>query len=201
MQSHFVVNGYFEEKCRNFAVRSAESQRENRSGGSYQRNLEQIAEDTYRGKVGEMVVELFFANDPFNYSLNLDFNIYERGKWDESDFIIGGKKFSIKASKHFAKWLLLEKKDIERGDIYDYYIFVTIDPPNTDGRLMGGTIWGYASLNDILYDEHTLKLPRGEKIPGTSTTLDASNFARHKSFLKNSLADWSEIIRLCEKEV
>jgi hypothetical protein len=176
--------------CSAFATESAKTQREHRSGGTEFRSVAQIASDTLRGKVAEVVIQDFLAQEPFNIKdIVLDFNIYPRGKWDEQDFTLNGKKVSIKSAKWFSKWLLLETKDINRGDTYDYYVLVTI---TKDFKV--GTIQGFASKEE-LNDANTLKLRKGELIPNTSTVLDADNYARHLRDLHNNIDEWIELTK------
>lgn len=152
--------------------------------------------DTFRGKIGECTTKKFLEQDPLSVpGIELDFNVYPRGKWDESDFIIYGRKFSIKSVKYFSSWLLLESKDIERGDVYDYYILAAVTR-NEDGAV----ILGFASKEDIIEGPDTLKLMKGELIPGTGTFLDADNHAIHKSHLKNSEEDWIQLIEKIKNE-
>ena len=178
------------DRCYEFAVKSAKTQREYRSGGSQYRSVERIQSDTLRGKIAEIVVKKFFESASLNSGeIKLDFNIYPRGKWDEQDFIINNNKISVKSAKWFSKWLLLELKDIKRGELSDYYIFVTI---TRDFR--AGNIIGFASKEEILNDPKTIKLKKGENIPGTNTCLDADNYARHSRYLHNSQEDWKQIV-------
>jgi len=178
------------QKCNKFADSSSKSQREHRSGGILQRNVGKIKEDTLRGKIGEVIVKKFLEQEPFDIkNISLDFGVYDRGIWDETDIEIDNKKISIKSSKWFARWLLLESKDIERGDLYDYYILVLIDK-----NFKGGMIKGFASKNEIIKpNSQTLLLKQGELIPKTYTTLDADNHARHSDNLHNSEEDWEKI--------
>lgn len=179
------------EQCKQFAEESSKTQREHRSGGTQIRELDRISEDTLRGKVGEVIVKKFFEQNPLSLKdINLDFGVYERGQWDNSDMDINGKKISIKSVKHFSKWLLLESKDILRGDIYDYYILVLI------GRnFKSGAIAGFTYKNEIICENpETLKLLQGQPIPGTKTVLDANNHARNKSHLHNSTTSWINLI-------
>ena len=102
------------------------------------------------------------------------------------------KSISIKSSKHFSRWLLLETKDIKRGDVYDYYIFVTIDLRNT---LPSGEVRGFIDKDTLLSDDSiVLHLQKGQKIPRTFTSLDASNYAVHSNNLFNKEGDWRALI-------
>ena len=177
-------------KCRKFADESSKSQREYRSGGTQIRTVGQIFIDTLRGKVGEVIINKFLEQEPFNIqNIALDFGVYARGIWDETDIEINGRKLSIKSSKHFARWLLLEAKDIHRGDIYDYYILVLVDK-----NFKGGEVKGFASKEEVIEpDPDTLFLKKGELIPNTNTILDADNYARHSDNLHNSEEEWIEL--------
>lgn len=191
MQFEFTLSNDELKKCRDFSETSAKTQREYRSGGSVIRSVSSISSDTLRGKIGEMIVKMFLAQHPLNYNIDLDFDIYPRGVWDEMDFKANHLKVSIKSSKLFARWLLLEKKDIDRGDIYDIYIFVSVD------ELKGyGKIRGFAYKKDILEDSKTIVLKRKQCIPNTSTPLDADNYARKLDDLNNRNEDWIKLIEL-----
>lgn len=179
-------------QCERFATASANTQREHRTGGLVQRSYMQIFTDTFRGKIGEMAVKKFLEQPTLDVEgIELDFAIYPRGVWDVADITRNGIKISIKSSKHFARWLLLESKDIERGEVSDMYIFVLVAENFTSA-----TIKGYATKEEITgEDKHTLHLRRGECIPRTTTPLDADNHARHADHLHNSLPEWTMLAR------
>jgi hypothetical protein len=106
------------------------------------------------------------------------------------DFVLNGNEIQVKSAKWFSRWLLLETKDILRGETYDYYILVTVSED-----YKSATIRGFATKNEILSDSNTLKLKKGELIPGTKTILDADNHARHEKFLHKSVEEWKELIQ------
>ncbi len=41
--------------------------------------------------------------------------------------ILTEKKISVKSSKPFAKYMLLETKDVVRGDVFDCYVLGVVD--------------------------------------------------------------------------
>jgi hypothetical protein len=178
--------------CKKFAEDSSKTQREHRSGGKMLRNIGQIYYDTFRGKVGEVIIKKFLEQEPFHVKkINLDFDIYPRGKWDSSDIDINNIKISIKSSKHFARWLLLESKDINRGNVYDYYILVLIE-----NDFKAGTVKGFAKKMEITEEnDKTFILEQGDLIPNTQTRLDAKNHARHSKNLHNTVEEWSELAK------
>ena len=178
--------------CKEFAEKSALTQREYRSGGSQIRNTNLISSDTFRGKVGEVIVKKFLEQIPLNITgISLDFEIYPRGKWDSQDIIINDKTISIKSVKWFSKWLLLESKDINRGDVYDYYILVTV---NKD--LKSGTVKGFVRKENLSDAQKTVLLKKGDYLPNTNTILDADNHGIKQENLNNELKDWEHNFKL-----
>lgn len=189
MQYEIILTDEEYNKCSAFAKESAKTQREYRSGGAQFRALAQIESDTLRGKTAEVAAKRFLEQEPLDVKgIELDFNIYPRGKWDEQDFTINGRRISVKSAKWFSKWLLLESKDIIRGDVYDYYILIVVAKDFKSAKVMG-----YAAKEEILEDSNTLRLKKGEKIPDTETILDADNHARHSRYLHNSEIEWIKL--------
>ncbi len=176
------------EQCRNFAKKSSPTQRESRSGGTQIRDVGMIFYDTLRGKLGEFIIKKFLK-ELYGLSVELDMGVYPRGEWDDSDIKINNKHLSIKTAKWFSNWLMIEKKDIARGDLYDYYIFVTIDK-----SMHSGDIRGFATQKEILDDPDTNIVAKGELIPRTQTVLDADNYLRHASKLHNTENEWNNLI-------
>lgn len=191
MKFKFTLDEKEVEKCKEFAENSAKTQRECRSGGMQKRSYSMIVDDTCRGKIGEMIVKKFLEQPPLNLkNIKLDFGIYPRGIWDSEDIIINSKKISIKSAKWFSQWLLLESKDIARGDTYDVYILILVDKD-----FAGGIVEGFAYKNEIVEpNSETKLLKQGDYIPGTNTKLDADNHARHARNLNNSEKDWKKLI-------
>ena len=145
--------------------------------------------------MGEIAIKNFLEQPPLNFKgIELDFNIYPRGVWDIEDFKISGKRFSIKTSKPYARYLLLETKDLERGDTCDYYVLVLVDVENKTAKIKG-----YIPKNEMqTVSKKTLDLKKGECIPDTRVLLDADNHARHKDDLLgkccNSEYDWKSLV-------
>ncbi len=191
MEWEITITDIEYEKCKEFAQKSSSSQREHRTGGTMIRNNDQIFFDTLRGKMGEIAIKNFLKQPPLNFQgIELDFKIYPRGIWDKEDFKIYDKRFSIKTSKHFSRYLLLETKDLERGDTYDCYVLVLVNEEKRTAQIAG-----YILKNEMLtVSEKTLDLKKGESIPKTGVTLDADNHARHKDDLLNSEYDWKSLV-------
>jgi hypothetical protein len=192
-KTNFSLSDSEYKECKDFANKSSPTQREYRSGGTQVRNVNLIFSDTLRGKVAEVIIKKFLE-EVYNIKTELDFAIYPRGEWDKADIEIKNKKFSIKSAKWFSNWLMIEKKDIDRGDKYDYYIFVTIDK-----EMKSGNIRGFAKQDEILNDSDTRIVKKGDLIPGTQTTLDADNHIRHVNNLHNTEDDWNEVFILLKE--
>ena len=138
MEWEIAINDIEYEKCNRFAEKSSSSQREHRSGGTMRRNKKEIFSDTLRGKMGEIAIKKFLGQHPFNFEeIELDFEIYPRGVWDREDFKISDKRFSIKTANPFSRYLLLETKDLERGDTYDYYVLVLVNEKKRTAQIAG----------------------------------------------------------------
>ena len=174
-------------QCKKFAEEVWKTQKEHRSGGSIIRTQNQMMNDIQLGKVGEIIVKKFLFEE-YGITINLDFDVYPRGKWDDGDFILNDKKFSIKSSKSYAKWILLESEDIKRGYLFDYYIFVSVDK-----NLGGGEVRGYATKNEVLNFQ---QLKKGTYLPDVKPTptsiLDADNHARKIEYLNQNWSDLFE---------
>ena len=172
MEKRFTISQGEIKNCKLFSEKSSKSQREYRSGGLYKRSSSEIYSDTLRGKIAEVITKKFFEQDFFKFKgIKLDFGVYPRGIWDKSDINLGKSSISIKSSKSFAKWLLIEKKDIGRGDNYDFYIIVLVD-----NFFNHGEVKGFASKEEVInVGGNTMLLKQREFIPGTATKLDADN--------------------------
>ena len=83
--------------------------RAHRSGGTHVRNNAEIFADAFQGKLAEFAV----YNQLYkNHSINVpDLDVWNLGQWDDTDFIIDGKKAAVKSAKSFSQLLLLETKD------------------------------------------------------------------------------------------
>lgn len=177
--------------CTQFARECAPTHRKYRSGGSAVKSMSQTEKDIFQGKVAEIVVKNYLESLGVE-DISLDFENYGAGVWDGADIIRSDKSISIKSSKYYSRWLLLETKDIKRGDIYDYYIFVTIDLRD---HLPSGEIRGYIDKETLLSDDSiVLHLQKGENIPRTFIRLDAGNYAVHSNNLFNRESDWRALI-------
>lgn len=115
--------------------------RAHRSGGTYVRNNAEIFADAFQGKLAEFAVYNQLYKD---HDINVpDLEVWNLGQWDDTDFIIDGKKTAVKSAKSFSQLLLLETKDWtaqgayipnigKDGGLYDYFMLVRLNPPCAD---------------------------------------------------------------------
>ena len=111
--------------------------RRHRSGGTHNRRNGEIFANTFQGKLSEFAVYYQLHKE---YELETpDLSTYGLGEWDDFDFIIKGKKASIKSTKSFGNLLLLETKDWNKNAEYipnlgkgaanyELFILVRIEP-------------------------------------------------------------------------
>lgn len=200
MKYSFQISQDWWDKINKFAYESAESTRKKQSGGKKVRSVKETKRDIRQGKVGEVIIKLFLELYGVP-NITLDFENYGTGRWDEADMVIGDKSISIKSTKPYGRWLLINTKDINRGDVYDYFILVTIDfSKGKENCLPSGVIRGYIDKKRLLSDDPIVKhLKQGEFIPGTRTRLDADNYGVHSNDLYKTEA-WTSLINLLIKE-
>lgn len=128
-----IVPSHVITKCLNFAYNMAKNSlhRENRSGGTHHRTELEVFWDTFSGKVAEYIAYLYYEEKGAIVS-ELDFNTYNRGKWDSFDMSVNNLKISIKSTKHIGQLLLLETSDWNESgkyipDLtinYDYFLLI-----------------------------------------------------------------------------
>lgn len=89
---------------------SSSSHRCHRSGGSHQRDENEIFINTFQGKLAEYVVQdtLKSKNIECSEPDNVD---YGKHVWDDFDLKVKGRSISVKSMSFFSNLLLLEKKD------------------------------------------------------------------------------------------
>lgn len=169
------------ERCREFAIRSSQTQREIAFGQIGERSTPyQITVDTHIGKVAELAFSKMLR-DRFGIHTELDWEVYRRGEYDKCDITINEWKFDIKGTKHGSKWLLVEDNKIQAqrrdNSLCHFYILVTVEI-DTDSQPTGMTeIKGYAAIEWFRDELPCNRLKRGDLIPRTQTPLKSDNYA------------------------
>lgn len=114
--------------------------REHRSGGVINRNKTEIFQNTFQGKIAEIIVyeNLKNAGIPVEEP---DFSISGKEIWDDTDLKSNEKSICIKSAAFFSNLLLLETKDWDNQGRYlpninnkeatsthDFFVLVRIKP-------------------------------------------------------------------------
>ena len=96
-------------RCADFAREAARTQSAGEFGqkDGRVRNIDEIAQDTFVGKLGETAVQKFFESRGIKVGLN--FKVYPRNVWDKNDFEYKGWTFDVKCRKHAGDFLALRK--------------------------------------------------------------------------------------------
>lgn len=111
-----------------------------RSGGEIDRTDAEIFQNTFQGKIAEIV--LYDNLKLQNIEVEIpDFSIHGKGIWDQTDLKANGKSICVKSAAFFANLFLLETKDWDSEgryihnlknsdavDTYDYFVLVRIKP-------------------------------------------------------------------------
>lgn len=99
--------------------------REYRSGGVHLRTAGEIFANTFQGKLAEIAFLKYYKKlFPNNTITKVDFDCWEKGVWDFSDFITVKENetqenlVAIKSIKHFSHLLLLETRDWNNEGFY-----------------------------------------------------------------------------------
>ena len=105
-----------------------------RSGGIHFRKNGEIFCDTFQGKLAEFFFFELLTRSGVSCP-KPETERWNKGKWDDQDFIINNKAISIKSMASFSNLLLLETKDWDLEGIYipnqkkyDLFVVVRIKP-------------------------------------------------------------------------
>lgn len=111
--------------------------RNNRSGGSFKRNVNILLTNVIEGKLGEVCVYREFLKNGIDIGYP-DMSVMGVNKWDNSDINYKNIKMSVKTSKSYARMMLLEENDYSiskssnkviykpNKEIVDVFIFTRI---------------------------------------------------------------------------
>lgn len=142
--------------------------------------------------------------DEYGISVELDFNYYPIGVWDEQDVQINGWCIDVKGTRPGGKWLLVEWNKLrfrkEEGKL-PHVIVAAVVGWDRDKDQPTGTadIKGYCfleQLKDGVEGTHLLK--KGKQLPETSVLLQADNFGRRFCSLEKN---WDTLLSKIKTEV
>ena len=204
-----TLNHEMLEKCWVFANQCARTMRPSEHGeaSAKDRSYEQIVDDTIVGKLGEIAVQEFFKLK--GIPTQLDFDIYDRGQWDDSDINVNGWKIDIKCTKKQGHNFLIEWNKLQfgsdSGELPHYYLMTHLldDVPRDEHQFrkiqsFRVEVIGYEDVRNLQSTNNDiLVLDRGAFIPSTNTKMIAKSFCIPFGQMKN---DWELFIAQLENE-
>lgn len=171
--------------------------RAHRSGGLHQRKNGELFINTFQGKLAEFGIYEFLKSNKIEIE-KPDLRVMDKGIWDECDFIIKGKKISIKSTAFFSNLLLLETKDWDLNANYlpdivkgnaqsDYFILARIKP-NAKGIMTENKLF----YTDVVEKNYLKKILVNQlwvmDIPGYVSVNDLKEIIKNKYIIpQNSL--------------
>lgn len=172
------------DKCWTFSKECAKHERPIEYGqeGAHVRDEDEIAQDTFIGKLGEVAVQQLLTAK--GIATELDFRTMERGQWDHNDIIYNEWQIDIKCTKYRSKHFLIELNKLQfradTGELPHFFIMTRLlKKPEVilnDGTCRIEAV-GYIDTRHL--NEKNPKvtlLQRGECIPNTRTEMTTESF-------------------------
>ena len=184
------------ELCIEFSRRSAPTQQDIEFGqhDTQARTVGEVGRDTLIGKIAEVAFAKILKEN-YSVHIDLDFEIYERTKYDEQDAFINDWRIDVKGTRQGGHYLLVEWnklnfRQVENRLSHVYTMFSVgwdrgKDAPNGIVKYAGA-----ATLRAMSSDanwSNTLVLHKGDCIPGTKMRLQADNYGIEFSDLNKNL--------------
>lgn len=186
-------------KCVEFAKECALNQQQIEFGqaDTKPRNTAEISRDNLIGKMAEVAFAKM-VRERCGIEIELDFNYYPRGKWDDQDAEINGWRIDVKATRKGGRWMLIEWSKLDfrqkQDKLSHLYVMASVDwdrdhdLPYRDVELVG-----CASIQKLKPNiSFTEILRKGTCIPGTKTPLQADNYGIPFTALENN---WDYVIQ------
>ena len=185
------------DRCIKFSAESANNQQRIEFGEikTKPRPSSEIARDNLIGKVAEVAVQKMLLKD-YSLTIDLDFEVYSRGVWDETDFVVNGWRFDVKSTR-IGRWLLLEEHKLvnwqNQGMLPHFFIACRTYWDESIGLPTGVVeIFGFFFINRIFKgNKNVLYLEENKCIPNTSAKLQTNNYAIKFNDLENV---WGKLV-------
>lgn len=185
-------------KCQDFAYNCAKTMQEIEFGqtDTAPRGEAEIGRDHLIGKMAEVAFAKMLKQE-FQQEILLDFDCYDRGKWDTQDAELNGWKIDIKATRQGGRWMLIEwnKLDFRQKEkaLPHLFVMASVGWERESDKPTGiVTLEGSMSTPHITSTGKNVKvLRKGECIPNTNMPLQADNFGIE---FKNLKQDWHTVI-------
>lgn len=160
------------------------------------RGTSEISRDNMIGKMAEVAFAKMLR-EWYGIIVELDFNYYPRGKWDDQDASINNWMIDVKATRKGGHWMLIEWSKLnfrqKQNKLSHLYVMASVAWDRTqDLPRREVDIVGCASINKLIPGiEKTVVLRKGECIPNTNTVLQADNYGIKFDDLES---DWDKVI-------
>ena len=193
-------------QCLDFAVIAAPHTQQIEYGqkDSKPRSLEEIRQDIFMGKLGEVACKNMLEG--YGISAIVDFNDYGPGKWDSEDLSYNNGKgkwnIDVKCTKNNSKWFLVEWNKLQfrtKDKELPHFFILTMVPGKCKQMKVAPReglevrIVGYVDLHRLRPGyENTIVMRKGTPIPDTSsqTLLQADNLGIRVEHLAS---DWESL--------
>lgn len=173
------------QKCNEFAYKCAQNQQSIEFGQSdtIPRSANEIGRDNLIGKIAEVAFAKMMLQD-FNIKIELDFEYYPRGEWDDQDTIINDWKIDVKGTRQGGKWMLIEWSKINfrqrDKDLSHLFVMASVSWDRDTDRPTGKVdLVGSASILKLQRNQKkTVVIRKGELLPNTRSQvkLQADNY-------------------------
>lgn len=175
------------ERCRMFAEESCRTQQAIEFGqrDTAPRKAQEVAQDTFLGKLGEVAVAHFLRRK-YGIHAPLDWEVYPAFEADDCDIQIKAWSIDVKTTAR-GKWLLFDSdkmlQRLRQGNVPDAVIGCRCE----DGKTV--YIMGAIATTNLLSGA---VLKKGDYLPGTECRLQADNYGIQMEKLNN---DWDKIVK------
>lgn len=118
--------------CVEFSKKCALNQQQIEFGQSdtKPRGTAEISRDNLIGKMAEVAFAKML-HECYGIEIELDFNYYPRGKWDDQDAEINGWRIDVKATRRGGRWMLIEWSKLDfrqkQDKLSHLYVMASVD--------------------------------------------------------------------------
>lgn len=171
--------------CIDFSRNSAPTQQDIEFGQSdtVPRSNAEIGRNTLIGKIAEVAFSKLI--EKYGIHIDLDWNIYNRGVYDDQDADINGWKVDVKGTREGGHYMLIEHNKLNfrlnEGKLSHIYAMFSVGWNRKNDLPTGTATYVGAATLQYMRDTFpkTIVLKKGELLPGTRYPihLQADNFA------------------------
>lgn len=185
--------------CWDFSKKCAKHERPIEYGQEHAhvRDENEIAEDTFIGKLGEAAVQKLFMK--YKIKTELDFRTMGRGEWDHNDINYKGWQLDIKCTKKASHYFLIELNKLQfradAGELPHFFVMTRLlDNPSDILKKQGSChveVVGYIETSQLTEHNPTVQLLRkGDCIPDTTVPMTTDSYCTEFNDLESNWDDF-----------